>query len=352
MKIKRVLVFLLELLVLLLLIIGTAVFVFLNSKLNKVNFEGRDTAEQAVVHVEEGEESSDESSVESPSDSSETGITITPKREQSREKTEEESGVTNIMLIGVDNDYYDGMNDRGNADGLILVSINKDTREIIMSSIMRDIAIRIPDKGRTKVTLVYHDYGTDALLDTIETNFDVYIDNYVLVNYYNVMDIIDAMGGLDIELTASEIYGMESKINNLNKLTGDPVGTDVLRQDQEGMNHLNGKQVAALLRIRNTGNNDYGRTARAREVLSLMMDKALHMSLGELNNLSDVIMHNITTDMTPSNMMSLLFKAPGYLRYDLVSNRIPIDGTSTSDGSFNYIDYPANVEALREIIYG
>lgn len=264
---------------------------------------------------------------------------------------QQKSGVINIMLIGVDNDYLPGMSDRGNADGLILVSINSDTKQIVMTSIMRDIFIQIPNQYKTKITLVYHDQGTDALLNTIEDNFDIEIDNYVMVNYLNVIDIVDALGGLELEVTAAEIAGMQGKIDNLNSLTGDPYGTDMLTAEDAGMQLLNGKQVAALLRIRNTGNNDFGRTARARTILTAMKDRAMDMSLSELNNLANVVMENITTDMDTTEMMKLLLKAPTYMGYEFVSNRIPIEGSYTTDKSYVYLDYDVNKEALHNVVY-
>lgn len=270
---------------------------------------------------------------------------------QNNNKDTQEKDVINILLVGVDNDYLPGMQDRGNADGLMLLSINRKTKRIVLTSIMRDISIRVPDEYSTKATLVYHDFGLETLIETLEYNFEVSIDNYVLVNYFDVIAVVDALGGLELEITAAEIDGMRKKIENLNSLTGDPAGTDVLTVEDAGIRVLNGKQVAALLRIRNTGNNDFGRTERARNIVLAMKDKVLDMGLLELNTFADVVMNNITTDLTTTNILGLLARAPAYMKYDFISSRIPVEGSYTGDGSFIYIDYEVNRQALHENIY-
>lgn len=264
--------------------------------------------------------------------------------------------VMNLLLIGVDNDYYDGMNDRGNADGLMILSVNKSTKQIVLSSLMRDVKVSVPGAGyKTKLTLVYHYEGLETLIDTIEKNFGVPIDNYIMVNYLGVVDMVDAMGGIELEVTSDELYWMEPKIKNLNLLLGQDGNANLLDPAQAGTLTLNGIQTAAYLRIRYAGNGDFDRTERARTVLMALADKARGMKMKEMLDLADRVLPQITTDLSQTRTFSLLMSLPKYLGYDMVSNRIPIDDSwyfeNNSNGSFVIIDYPVNREFLYRSIY-
>lgn len=262
--------------------------------------------------------------------------------------------VTNILLIGVDNDYAPGMDDRGNADGLIIVSINKTTKQVVLSSLMRDIYVSVPDKYNTKITLAYHYEGTQTLIDTIEANFGIPIDNYVLVNYLNVIDIVDAVGGLTMDVDSDELYWMESKISNLNQLLGLPGDANLIDPSQAGTLLLNGVQTAAYMRIRYAGDGDFDRTERAREVLLGLKDKAADMSVTELLSFANMVLPMITTDISQVRALSLIMSAPTYLGYEMVSNRIPIDDSwyfADINGSVVVVDFSVNREFLYRSIY-
>ena len=195
--------------------------------------------------------------------------------------------VTNIMLIGVDNDNSAGMNDLGNADGMIIVSINRDTKQIVMTSLMRDIKVELLEGGYTKLTLSYHKGGTPMLIETVEKNFGIDIDNYVLVNYLDVVKIVDSVGGITMDVNADELYHMQMKIENINGLVGAAPGANMIDPSAAGEVRLNGVQTAAYMRIRMAGNNDQERTERARRVLLEIKDKLVKLNLKELKNFAD-----------------------------------------------------------------
>ena len=266
------------------------------------------------------------------------------------------TGVKNILLIGVDNDYAPGMDELGNADGLMIASINPKTHQVVLASLMRDIRVQVPDSYRTKLTLSYHYGGTQQLIDTIEYNFGVPIDNYVLVNYISVVNIVDAVGGLTMDVTADELYWMDDKIRSVCELVGASYEDNMLSTDQAGELELNGIQTAAFLRIRYAGNNDFERTERARRVVLGLKDKAAAMSLTELDSFANTVLPYITTDLTQTDIISLLLRFPALIRYDMISDRIPIEGsywlTNDANGSFVDIDYDANKEHLQSSIYG
>ena len=264
------------------------------------------------------------------------------------------SGVYNVLLIGVDNDNLPGLDELGNADGLVILSINKTTRQVVMTSLMRDIYVSIPDQFNTKLTMSYHYGGVPMLIDTIEANFGVPIDNYALVNYIDVVNIVDAFGGVEIDLREDEIYAMEGKIANVNVLMGLDPSANAISQSQAGPITLNGVQTAAYLRVRMAGHGDYERTERARRVLGQLVEKARGMSVSELNDMADVVLPCITTDLTEGQILSLLVNAPQYMKYEMVSSRIPIEGSSYGadmNGYYLIVDYEVNREYLYNSIY-
>lgn len=266
------------------------------------------------------------------------------------------SDVTNILLIGVDNDNLEGLEDRGNADGLMILSVNKSTKQVVLSSLMRDVKVSVPGVGyKTKLTLVYHYEGLGTLIDTIEQNFGIPIDNYVMVNYLSVVDVVDAMGGIELEVSSDELYWMKPKIINLNELLGQDADANLIDPSQAGTLTLNGIQTAAFLRIRYAGDGDFDRTGRARTVLMALADKAKELNVVEIFSLADRVLPQITTDLSQSGALSLLLNMPKYLGYDMVSNRIPIDDSwyfeNSNNGSFVIIDLPVNREFLYRSIY-
>lgn len=266
------------------------------------------------------------------------------------------SDVTNILLIGVDNDNLEGLEDRGNADGLMILSVNKSTKQVVLSSLMRDVKVSVPGAGyKTKLTLVYHYEGLGTLIDTIEQNFGIPIDNYVMVNYLSVVDVVDAMGGIALEVNSDELYWMKPKIINLNELLGQDADANLIDPSQAGTLTLNGIQTAAFLRIRYAGDGDFDRTGRARTVLMALADKAKELNVVEIFSLADRVLPQITTDLSQSGALSLLLNMPKYLGYDMVSNRIPIDDSwyfeNSNNGSFVIIDLPVNREFLYRSIY-
>lgn len=262
--------------------------------------------------------------------------------------------VRNILLIGVDNDNREGMQSRGNADGLILLSINEKTKQVILTSLMRDIDVLLPEGYHTKITLSYYFRGIPGLIEVVERNFNVPIDNYVLVNYLNLIDIVDAFGGVTLDVTQDELIWMEEKIENLNILTGQPAGSNLISPTRAGELTLNGIQTAAYLRIRYAGNGDFDRTARARHVLTELKNKARKMSAGEWNRMINVILPCIQTDLSQSDILTLAFNTRNYLKYNMISQRIPIEGSyqiMDMIGSEVVLDYQLNNEYLYYTIY-
>lgn len=264
--------------------------------------------------------------------------------------------VTNILLIGVDNDYQAGMDELGNSDGLMLVSVNTETEELIITSFLRDTRVRVNDAYYDKLTMVYHTGGTELLEKTFEDNFGIHVDYYAQFNYLDIVDIVDSIGGVEVELSAEEIYFMEGKIKNLSSLTNTSYSDNKLTTDQAGHISLNGVQASAYMRIRPAeGNYDFGRTERGRNVVAEIMKKLYSMRLQDMLQFADALFSKIENDIPADLMLRFAADAEGIKTYKQIMDRIPVDNayTSLNDGSGSYIvpDFEINNKHLYESIY-
>lgn len=266
-----------------------------------------------------------------------------------------DKSVMNILLIGTDSRG----SGNGLSDSMILVSINKDTKEIVMSSFMRDNYVQIPGQETEtwhKLNWAHSHGGAELLMDTLEFNFGIEIDNYAKVDFTAFAEIIDAVGGLDITITDAEANAMIKPMAEQNNIFGNEKGTDYLYEG--GTYHMNGNQALAYSRIRKGVGDDFARTDRQREVIGLVADKAKQMSVSELDDLAEVILPNITTNMEKKTVMALIAKSPVLLGYDRISQRVPYGdnkeswnyGTS-ADGSIIVPDFELNKKRLMETIY-
>lgn len=260
--------------------------------------------------------------------------------------------VYNILLIGQDSrDKYT----LGRSDSMIIVSINKKTDEIIMTSIMRDIYTTIPGVGNARINAAYAYGGADLLIDTIQANFKIKIDSYVAVNFYSFMDVVDAVGGVEISVSDAEVRVLNSYVEEINELEGLPKNDGKL--DKGGTYVLTGKQALGYSRIRYVGNADYERTERQRRVLEAVINKSKKLSLSKLNDLLEEVLPEVLTDIEEGQMLSLVLNfTTDYKDYDIKQCRVPYDGTYsglTIDGADVLgIDFQTNINNLRRDIYG
>lgn len=229
----------------------------------------------------------------------------------------------NIMLIGVDSreDDFDGR-----TDSMILVHINPETKKIITTSFLRDIYVDIPGHGDNRLNAAYVNGGPELLFQTISHNFGIEIEDYVTLNFWLVIDIIDDFGGVDIEITAEEIEIMNNYMAEHNRIMNKSEGTDYLSAEDAGMSHLNGNQALSYARIRYIG-TDFARTERQRQIISICIDKLKHMEVKEINALLEKYLPTVQTNLTEQDAMTLLFMSLGLNDYTKESYVIPMEDT-------------------------
>ena len=206
----------------------------------------------------------------------------------------QEDGVVNILLIG--NDSRTNGED-GRSDAMILLSVSSKTKKIYMTSLLRDMYVEIPGHDDNRLNAAYSFGGAELLMDTIEHNFDITLNRYVLVNFEAFANLVDAVGGIDLELTNEEVEYVNAYLWEYNVLTERPEGTDYMDTSLSGMVHLNGAQALSYTRNRYIG-NDFGRTERQRKVLEAVIRKAPKALATNPKELIDGLVTNLRTNLT------------------------------------------------------
>lgn len=263
-----------------------------------------------------------------------------------------EDGVTNILLIG--NDSREQGSD-GRSDAMILLSVSNRTRTIHLTSLLRDIYVEIPGHQSNRLNAAYAYGGPELLMETLETNLGVRVNRYMQVNFQAFANLVDAVGGVDLEVTNEEVQYINGYLVEYNMLEGKPEGTDYLDASLSGRIHLNGPQALAYCRNRYIG-TDFARTERQRKVLSAVIQDAPLAMLRNPGELTDGLLTNITTNLTSAEMAGLLLQAAKAVAYDIVQESIPLEGTYSNANirgmAVLQVDFEKNKEYIRTQIYG
>lgn len=280
--------------------------------------------------------------------------------------------VVNILLVGVDTrstTLDDGLQ---HGDVQIILSINKDTGSVKLTSILRDLYVTIPGyKSKNRINVAYARGGGALAMRTINHTFEMNIEHYVTINFYGLASIIDAIGGVDVDLTKAEAKAINTYLKK------HPPKYD--NQDKEyervpleavaGVQHLDGVQAVMYARTRSV-DNDFGRTARQRHLLDLLLRKIMQdMTVDKFMTLMETSLPYVQTNVNASTMLNLGLSV---LNSDIISRaqageslleqmRIPMDETwkyDQTDGGSSVVVFRTvarreeNVQALHEFIYG
>lgn len=246
--------------------------------------------------------------------------------------------VSNILLLGVDGDS----NSSSRSDSMILVSVDFAHAKIKLTSFLRDSWVEIPSKGKkAKLNAAYAYGGPQLAVDTIEYNFGVDIDHYVMVDFDMFTQIIDKLGGVTVEVT-------EKEAKYINKTTRHTI-------DSGESVTLNGAQALVYCRIRKL-DTDYMRTYRQRKVITALIGQAKTAGISKLIATMRDVFPLIETDMSAAEITSLAYKAGlGVVAFDIEQNRVPIDEhmkPETINGQWvESLDLEATREYLQDYIY-
>lgn len=209
-------------------------------------------------------------------------------------------GYTNIAIFGLDN-RGNGNYDQGNSDVIMIASINNDTKEVKLVSVYRDTYLNVGKGKYSKANSAYSKGGAKQAVQMLNTNLDLNIKEYMCVDWAAVVEAIDALDGVEIEITEQE----RKMINDLTIEIDYYVGSNTSKIKEAGVQNLTGAQATAYARIRKTAGNDFKRSSRQRIVLEAMLNKAKQSDVGTLLNICNAVFDDVSTSLTLNEIIGL-----------------------------------------------
>ncbi len=270
---------------------------------------------------------------------------------------------TNIAIFGLDN-RDTGTYASGNSDCIMIASINNDTKEVKLVSVYRDTYLAVDEEESSagsflyrKVNSAYGRGGAKNAVKALNRNLDLDIVQYISVDFKALTNVIDALGGIELDITSAEAANMngqnanafEDYIEENMKVTG-----KTSSHVSAGLQTVDGVQATAYCRIRSTAGDDFKRTERQRTVISKMIEKAKKADILTLNRIVDEVLGDVSTSLTS---MQILDYAKSLMEYELVDTHgFPFELATGSYGSKGDLvvaaDLEQNVKQLHEYLFG
>ena len=254
--------------------------------------------------------------------------------------------VTHYLMLGEDG-YAEEITEDARTDTIVIVSLDEKYNRVIMTSVLRDSRINNPNGNATKANLLYKYFGLQGVEQCLERELGIEIEGAVLVNFANVKPVIDALGGVDIEIDVNEYLAIRSIL----------LGRDPNMPDGPGMTHMTGRIALAYMRARATGQGgDFSRTERQRKVVSQLMDKCRGLSLLELIGIYNPVSEGMKMSLSAMDILAAFTR--GYQLIaggaDFVEFSIPQKGTyaygTVGGSSALEVRWQANRERFHDLL--
>jgi LCP family protein required for cell wall assembly len=274
-----------------------------------------------------------------------------------------DTDIINVLLVGADkNSDEQNENVERRSDSMMIATLDLKHDKLKVTSLMRDMYVEIPGYGGNKLNAAYAYGGIQLLYQTLAQNFGIKLDGYMEVNFDAFINVIDELGGIEVNLTKSEAYNLR----NTNYIK-----RKKYRNVKKGKQTFNGQQALGYCRIRHgkrradgsypgvytaSGKgDDYGRTERQRLTVQAILKKVKQKSASELLELAEVILPNIKTDLSKDDIYSYLVTVFRMGTTKVNQYSIPIEGGYTSqkiNGQACLVpDLESNRSALNKFIF-
>lgn len=236
-----------------------------------------------------------------------------------------QEGYTNIALFGTDS--REGAAENGEpvrSDTIIVVSLNNETKEVKLVSVYRDTMLEQEGQHYDKANVAYAQGGPEEAVNMLNRNLDLDIEDYVSVNFLAMADVVDALDGVDIELTDEEVVHMNNYCVETSEVTGKSY--ERIEPEVGGTYHLNGVQAVSYARIRYTAGGDFTRTERQRLLIEKVVEKAKDAGIVKINEIIDAVLPEVSTSLSASEILQM---AVGVFDYTLGDSKgFPFDSAT------------------------
>ena len=268
----------------------------------------------------------------------------------SEEAKDSLKGYRNIALLGIDSradDYGTG----NRSDCIIIASINEKTKEVKLLSVYRDTYVYVTENGNKKLDKITHAYsygGAQNTLKSLNEALDLNITEYVTVNFDAVIAAVNALNGVEIDITSEEL----KYINDYIDATSQSSGIKSSHLSKAGRQTVDGVQAVAYSRIRYTAGGDYKRTERMWTVVTAMAKKAKTLSIGQLNKLADEILPRVSKNIENNDIIALI---PSALSFDIIESLgwpYNVKGITTTAWYGVPVTLESNVIRLHKELFG
>jgi len=254
-------------------------------------------------------------------------------------------GILNILLIGTDS--RDLSKTRGDSDILMVLTIDRIHGSIKLMSVMRDLYVPIPGHGGDKIKVAYRVGGADLAIRTVNENFGLDIQDYAVVNFGSAEKLIDAMGGITMDVLDAEIPYINRGIREENEVVF-PDTPPVPLLTEGGVQFLVGRQAVCYARVRKL-DSDFERTQRQRDVLKAMMHQFADADLVQKTQVLRKGMSFVTTNLSASEVTWLSMEVLPLLKNGVKEMRIPTDGDYVVHGEGGWFMVPSRNKMIPKI---
>ena len=341
-------------------LLAVTAFLYVNGKLDLLRYNDGSVSEMGEIGAEEDQ------------DLDGTGLTHTEADMAVPEGSPfADEDVLNILLIGTDErteavndaDAFTHLNqldgtedttefsDDARADSMILVSMDIKDHVIRLVSIERGTGVPILLDGYEDqydwITHTFRYGGPKLTMKTVEECYNIEVDHFVRVNFNSFVQIVNAVGGVDIDITEMEAKALNWEVPSNSML--------IVNHVDPGLNHFDGYTALQYARLRKI-DNDWKRVERQRTVIKAVLDQVKNASVMELDNLLNTLLPLIQTNFTKTEIAALLVQLPGFLGCDVQQMSLPLQGTygvrTGMDDRLMYDpDWAVNIKALQDFLY-
>ena len=279
-------------------------------------------------------------------------------KDEAVKNTEEQGtmveGITNILLVGTDGKYIEKWN---RSDSMMVVTIDSKNKDIRISSIARDTYVDIPGYSTEKLTHAYAYEGIDLLREVFKVNFNLDIDKYIAVNFVSFMDIMDELGGVEVNVEEKDIKEINKYIDACYGYYKNKDEKDKEYITKSGVQRLNGYQALAFSRIRYT-DSAFARDNRHREVAESVYKEFAQKGVETYKKCAEIILNNTKTNISPMEMMNLAYTVLKINDKDIDQFQFPLEEyrnghiINKQKGWVLEWDKEPNLEAWHKFIFG